>query len=342
MIKVENIVKSGFIKRRNRWLLFTSILILILVVLAILELILGNTIYPVKTILNVLNGQTIKGATFTIMKLRLPRMLAGVLVGMALGISGNTFQTMLKNPLASPDIIGISSGASVGALFCILVLGVSGNIVSIVALTSGLVLSSIIYLLSRFGGFTGGKLILIGIGMQAMMKAVLSFLLLKASQYDVPGAYRWLSGNLNGVQMSLIPRLAFVVAVFGFLIIIMGQYLKILELGEQSAITLGVKTNVVRITLILSSVCLISFSTAVTGPIAFISFLSGPIAKKIVGAGNSNVLPSGLIGGILVLAGDLVGQYAFGVRLPVGIITGMLGAPYLLLLLVRMNKKGNI
>jgi len=300
---------------------------------------LGNTKYPLTTIIKVLFGEQVKGASFAISTLRLPRMLAGLLAGMAFGMAGNTFQTILRNPLASPDIIGVTSGSSVAAVFCILVLKISGNFVSITAVIAGLVVAILIYVLSKGGGFSGGRLILIGIGVQAMLNAIISYLLLRASQYDVPGAIRWLSGSLNGIRMKNIPLLFIVVIFCGAVMILLGQHIKILELGEHSAITLGLKTDQTRFLLILSSVFLIAFATAVTGPIAFAAFLAGPIATKLVGTGTSNVLPSGMVGASLVLGADLIGQFAFDTQFPVGVITGILGAPYLLFLLIRMNRK---
>jgi iron complex transport system permease protein len=293
-----------------------------------------------SVVLRVLLGEEIQGASFAIATIRLPRMLAGLLVGVAFGMAGSTFQTMLRNPLASPDIIGVTSGSSLGAVFCLLVLNISGTTVSLVSVISGLVIAVLIYLLAKIGHFSGGKLILIGIGIQAMLRAVISLLLLRASQHDVPAAMRWLSGSLNGIRMSSISMLFIVVAVFGTIIILLGRHLKILELGEQSAITLGMRTDMTRLLLVLSAVFLIAFSTAVTGPIAFVAFLAGPIATKLVGSGVSNELPAGLVGAILVLGGDLIGQFAFATKYPVGIITGILGAPYLILLLIRMNQKG--
>jgi len=198
----------------------------------------------------------------------------------------------------------------------------------------------LIYSLSRGGSFSGGKLILIGIGIQAMLNAVISYLLIKANQYDVPAAMRWLSGSLNGMQMKDINRLFLVVAVFGSIIILFERHLKILELGEASAVTLGLKTDQTRILLVLSSVFLIAFATAVTGPVAFVSFLAGPIAGRLVGSSSPRTLPSGLVGAVLVLSADIIGQFIFDVRFPVGIITGILGAPYLLFLLICMNRTG--
>lgn len=340
MEKELTIVQSGYRHRRLRWTLVTLLLGILVLGLCVTALLLGNTIYPIDVVARVLLGEPIQGATFAIATLRLPRMLSGLLVGIAFGMAGSTFQTMLRNPLASPDIIGVTSGSSAAAVFCILGLKASGSVVSMSAVVAGLMVAALIYFLSSGGNFSGGKLILIGIGVQAMLNSFISFLLLKASQHDVPSALRWLSGSLNGIRMSSIPNLALVVAFFSLVIILLGRHLKILELGEQSAVTLGVRTNLTRITLILSAVFLIAFATAVTGPVAFVAFLSGPIAAKLVGIGSSNELPSGLVGAILVLGADLIGQFAFDVRFPVGIITGILGAPYLLYLLIRMNRTG--
>ena len=336
----QNNVQLGFHRRKIRFIGVTIALFLLTMALCAAMLYLGNTTYSFDVILRVILGENIKGASFTIGTLRLPRMLAGLLAGMAFGMAGNTFQTMLRNPLASPDIIGITSGSSVAAVFCILILKVSGSIVSIASVVTGLLVALLIYVLSRGGSFSGGRLILIGIGVQAMLNAVISYLLLGANQYDVPAALRWLSGSLNGIQMKSIPGLAFAVLIFGCILVILGRQLKILELGDQSAITLGLKTDQTRIIMVLSAVFLIAYGTAVTGPIAFVAFLTGPIASRLVGAGSSNVIPAGLTGAAMVLLADIIGQYAFDTRFPVGIITGILGAPYLIYLLIRMNRTG--
>ncbi len=335
-----NIIQKGRFQRRFRWVVVTAILGIITLVLCSLALIFGNTIYPFEVIIKTLLGEQIQGATFAIVTLRLPRMIAGLFAGIAFGMAGSTFQTMLRNPLASPDIIGITSGSSVAAVFLIVVLKISGTIVSVSAVVAGLLVAAIIYLLSRGTGFSGGRLILIGIGIQAMLNAVVSYLLLRASQYDVPGALRWLNGSLNGIQMSENYSLLICIAIFVPVILLLGRHLKILELGEQTAISLGIRTDLNRCLLILSAVFLIAVATSVTGPISFVAFLAGPIAKRMVGNGLPNELPTGLVGAILVLGADLIGQFAFGTRFPVGIITGILGSPYLIYLLIRMNRRG--
>ena len=241
-----------------------------------------------------------------------------------------------------PNVIGITSGSSVAAVFCITLLHSNRAVVSVASVIAGLVTVIIIYLLSRGKSFSVGRLILVGIGIQAMLDALISYLLLVGAQQDIPAAIRWLSGSLNGSQMHELPPLVLTVLIFTPIAIVLGKHLSLLELGEQSATSLGVNTDKTRIALILSSVCMIALATATTGPIAFVSFLSGPIAKRLAGAGFSNIIPAGLVGVNLVLAADLIGQFAFQYRFPVGIMTGILGAPYLIFLLIRMNRKGEL
>lgn len=333
-------ITQGLKKRQQHSIVVIISLMIITLILMASMLIFGNTQYSLETIVKTLLGEKIKGAQFAIMTIRLPRMLGGVLVGISLGIAGSIFQRMLRNPLASPDIIGVSSGSSVAAVFCILILNMSGFSVSMFAVISGLIVTLLVYALSNIGGFSGGRLILIGIGVQAIMNAVISYLLLKANQYEVSRAMRWLSGSLNGIQMKSIPLLIGVVVIFVGIIFCLLKYLKVLELGESLAITLGVRVSYARPALLVSAVFLIAFSISVAGPISFVAFLAGPIGNRLVGTGQSNTIAAGFIGAILVLGADLIGQFAFGVRFPVGVITGILGAPYLLFLLIRMNRSG--
>lgn len=274
-------VQQGFAQRHRRSVLAAAVLIILSVVLACLVMTCGNTYYSLAEVWNILTSEGTKGAAFTIKTLRLPKMLVGILAGIAFGMSGNTFQTLLRNPLASPDIIGVTSGASAAAVFCILMLKWSGGIVSLVAVLAGLFVAALIYLLARDRhGYSGSRMILIGIGMQVM------------------------------------------------------------QLGEEYPITLGAPVQRVRLGSILCALLLTAVATSITGPIASVAFLSGPIASRIVGKGRTNLLASALVGVVLILASELVGQNLFAVRYPVGVITGILGAPYLLLLLLQINKKG--
>jgi iron complex transport system permease protein len=303
-------------------------------------LMLGNTIYPVPDVLAVLAGQDVPGASFSVGTLRLPRALTGLLAGVAFGIAGSTFQTMLRNPLASPDIIGITSGASAAAILALVVFHLSGTATMLMALAAGVVTAAVIYAAARGGESTGGRLILIGIGVGAMLDAVVAYLLLGAAEWDLAVAARWMSGSLNGSRMTDVPPLAISVAVLLPLVLALTKNLRALELGDASAIALGVRVDRTRLLLVLAAVALACFATATTGPIAFVAFLAGPIAARIVGAGTSLAIPAALTGACLVLAADLLGQFAFDTAFPVGVITGILGAPYLIYLLIRTSGRG--
>ncbi|MGD6842620.1 FecCD family ABC transporter permease [Bacillus infantis] len=337
-----NLIMMGRLKRRRRFVLVTSLLAIIAFALCAAMLMLGNTIYPVSDVISVLMGEKVKGASFAVSTIRFPRMLAGVLAGFAFGAAGHVFQTMLRNPLANPNVIGITAGSSAAAVFCITVLHAGDTFVSIASIIGGLAAVAVIFLLSKGSSFSIGRLILIGIGIQAMLDAAVSYLLLIGQQNDLPAAMRWLTGSLNGAKTEGLYPLMITVLIFAPILIVLGKRLDMLELGEQAATSLGVDTNKTRLMLIISSVLIIALATAATGPIAFIAFLSGPIAKRLVGAGFSSIVPAGLVGIILVLAGDLIGQFAFAARYPVGVITGIIGAPYLIYLLIRMNRKGDL
>ncbi|MDF2838081.1 MAG: iron transporter permease [Paenibacillus sp.] len=333
---------EGRRQRRRRFLIVTGVLAALAVVLCCAMLLLGNTIYSVQDVFRALTGEQLKGVSFAVNTIRLPRMLAGLFAGFAFGVAGYTFQTMLRNPLANPNVIGITSGSSAAAVYCIVVLHASGAVVSVAAVVAGLVTVIIIYLLSRGKAFSIGRLILIGIGIQAMLDAFISYVMLVGAEQDLPAAVRWLAGSLNGSQLDRLPPLIITVLVCTPILLALSKHLDILELGEQTASSLGVSTDRTRILLIIASVCMIAIATSTTGPIAFVSFLAGPIAKRLVGIGFSGIIPAGLVGINLVLASDLIGQFAFAYRFPVGIITGLLGAPYLIFLLIRMNRKGEL
>ncbi|HWK22981.1 MAG TPA: iron chelate uptake ABC transporter family permease subunit [Ureibacillus sp.] len=340
-VTINNIMDSR-LKRRRRFIIMTSVLFIISIALCCAMLMLGNTIYPVKDVVGVLLGEEVKGASFSVGRIRLPRMIAGVFAGFAFGVGGYIFQTMLRNPLANPNVIGITTGSSAAAVFCILVLHASNSVVSIASVIGGLVTVIVIYFLSKGSSFSIGRIVLIGIGIQAMLNALINYLMLIGGEHDLPNAMRWLSGSLNNAKMENLTPIVLTVIIITPIILLYGKQLEMLELGEQAATSLGVDTNKTRLILIISSVLIIAVATATTGPIAFVAFLSGPIAKKLVGVGFSNILPAGLIGVILVLAADLIGQFAFVARYPVGVITGILGAPYLIYLLIRINRKGDL
>ncbi|QBR75450.1 iron ABC transporter permease [Microbacterium sediminis] len=333
-------IRVGRRARVRRRTIGISVLAVLLVALLAGEILLGRTIYPLSEVLAVMAGQDVPGASFTVGQLRIPRAVTGALGGIAFGIAGSTFQTLLRNPLASPDVIGITSGASAAAVFSLVVLHLSGGLTTLIALAVGIATAVVIYAASRGGDATGGRLILIGIGIGAMLEAVVSYLIQRAAEWDVAVAMRWLTGSLNGSRMEDLPPLVGAVIILVPVVLLLSRDLDALALGDASATALGVRVDRTRILLIVCAVALACFATATTGPIAFVAFLAGPIAGRIVGAGSSLVVPSALVGACLVLGADLLGQFAFDTKFPVGVITGILGAPYLIYLLIRTSRRG--
>jgi iron complex transport system permease protein len=273
-------------------------------------------------------------------ELRLPRACLGLLAGACLGAGGVTFQTMLRNPLASPDVIGIQQGASAAAVVAVVLGSVNQATVSLVAIVAALATALLIYVLSFKDGVVGTRLILVGIGMAAMLHSVVTYVLARADQWDLQMAMRWLAGSLNTADWSVVGPLAVGTVVVGPLLLTQSRRLDLLRLGDDAASALGVPVERTRLLVIVAAVGLLAFATAAAGPIAFVAFLAGPIAVRLVGPGVSLVLPSALVGAALVLGSDLAGQWAFGTRYPVGVVTGALGAPFLVYLLVRAQRTG--
>jgi iron complex transport system permease protein len=291
-----------------------------------LTLMVGRTFYGLDQVIPVLLGEPVPGAAFTVSELRLPRATLAVLAGFAFGVAGATFQTMLGNPLASPDILGVSSGAGAAAVFGIIVLGLNDSATSVFALAGALATAAAIFLLSNRGGFVGTRFILIGIGLASMLQSITSYMLARAAEWDIQRAMQWLTGSLSGASWEQL--------------LLGARSLELLRFGSDAATALGVPVGRARLVLIVAAVALLAFATAGSGPIMFVAFMAGPIAARLTGPGSSTLVPAGLTGALLVLLADLVGQNLLGERYPVGVVTGVLGAPYLILLLIRMNRTG--
>ncbi|MFK0386649.1 FecCD family ABC transporter permease [Agrobacterium sp. NPDC090273] len=317
-----------------------GVLVLTLVSTFLLTLMLGQSFTPPGEVMRVLLGENIAGVSFTVGQLRLPRAVLSILAGLSFGLGGVAFQTMLRNPLASPDIIGISAGASAAAVFAIVVLSLSGPAVSIFAVIAGLGIALLVYGLSFRNGVAGTRLILVGIGVSAMLESFVAYILSAAPAWTLQEAMRWLTGSVNGAKLDQAAPLASALLVFGGLLLSRARDLEALRLGDDAAAALGVGVAKTRIIVIVSAVGVIATATAVTGPIAFVAFLSGPIAARVMGNNGSLLVPSALIGAVLVLVGDYCGQFVLPGRYPVGVVTGALGAPYLIYLIVRVNRGG--
>jgi len=333
-------VTRGRVRRTRRRHVVLTVLTLGIVAAFAVSLMAGRTFYPPADVLAVIAGENVPGATFTVGTLRLPRAVLAALAGACFGLGGVTFQTMLRNPLASPDIIGISSGASAAAAFAIVTLQLDEVGVSVFAIVAGLAVALVIYTLSFKDGVAGARLVLIGIGIAAMLDSLTAYVLSQAAEWDLQAAMRWLTGSLNGATWQETVPVAVAMTVLVPLLLSQTRNLAMMQMGDDTAAALGVRVERTRIVVIVAAVGLIAFATAATGPIAFVAFLAGPIAARIVGPAGSLLVPAALVGSLLVLAADFIGQFAFDTRYPVGVVTGVLGAPYLIYLLIRTNRAG--
>lgn len=333
-------VAEARVRRSRRRLAVITVLTSLILAAVLVNLMFGRTFYPIDEVLRVAMGEDIPGASFTVGRLRIPRTLLALGTGLSFGLAGVTFQTLLRNPLASPDIIGITSGASAAAILAIITLGLSSTGVSIFAVVAGIGVALAVYLLAYRNGVAGTRLILIGIGVSAMMESLIAAQLERASNFQLAEALRWLTGSLNNSRWEEVIPVYLALAVLGSFILCQARNLTTSQLGDDAASALGVRVELTRVIVVIAAVGLICIATAAAGPVAFVAFLSGPIAARLVGPNGSLLLPAALVGALLVLVADFAGQYAFGIKMPVGVITGVLGAPFLIYLIVRINRAG--
>lgn len=307
-----------------------------------LSLSVGKVDVPVPDVLRTLVGAGDGGTTFIVNALRLPRALVAVLAGAAFGLSGAIFQSLVRNPLASPDVIGITAGASAAAVIAILSWGLSGFPVSVAAFLGALGVAAAIYALSWRGGVTGYRMVLVGIAMAAIMTSVVSYLLTRSEVYDAHQAMIWLTGSLNAKTWPTVRILAGCLAVLIPLALLAGRLLRGLQLGDDMAWALGVPVERSRLALVGVAVALAAVATAAAaGPVPFVAFVAGPIARRLVGDNGLGLVPAALVGAVVMAASDVIAQHAVpGVEFPVGVVTAIVGAPYLLWLLAATNRVG--
>jgi iron complex transport system permease protein len=321
----------------------TVALTVAVVALLALSLSYGSFQVSLPDIVRSLLGQpTPPQVDYIVQTLRLPRALVGLLAGASFGLAGAIFQQLLRNPLASPDVIGVTSGATTAAVLSIVVLPAGGVVLSLAALGGALVTALIIYLFAWRGGSVGGyRFVLVGIGIGAAMAGITSFLLTRADVRAAQEALIWLAGSLNGRTWGNVVPLALASLILVPAALLLGRPLAGLQLGDDLARGLGLPVERSRLFLLLVGVGLAGTATASAGPIAYIAFMSGPIAARLVGGGRPVLLAAGLVGAAIVLAGDFIGSHLLGpTQFPVGVVTGVIGAPYLLWLLATANRSG--
>jgi iron complex transport system permease protein len=301
----------------------------------------GDFPVPLRDVVPAVFGHGDRDADFIVRTLRLPRALAAVLVGAAFGMSGSVFQLLARNPLASPDIIGITAGASAAAVFMIVVVGAGTAAVSTGALVGALLTAAAIYLLAYKQGVSSYRLVLVGVGIAGVLNAVTSYLLTRAEIFDAQRGTVWLTGSLNGRGWDELRPLSWSMAVLCPLLFALSRSLGALQIGDDVARGLGVRVERAKAGLVLVAVTLCAVATSTAGPIGFVAFVAGPISRRLVGGGRLALLHAALVGALLLLAADVAARRVFApTELPVGVVTGVLGAPYLLWLLARTNRLG--
>lgn len=280
---------------------------------------------------------------FIVTDLRLPRVLVGLLVGAALGVGGAVFQTLSRNPLGSPDVLGFGQGATVGALTVIVLFHGGATAVAGGAVVGGLLTGVAVYVLAWKRGVHGFRLVLVGIGAAAMLTAATQYLITKADLVDATRAVVWMTGSLDGRDWAQVRPLLVVCGLLLPVVFAHGPALRVMEMGDDAAYALGVGVERTRLVLMGSAVLLVAVATAAAGPIAFVSLSAPQLARRLTRFTGPNLVASTFMGAALLLVADWVSMEAFGDRqLPVGVVTGVLGGCYLLWLLVSERKAGRI
>ncbi|WP_425559213.1 FecCD family ABC transporter permease [Catenulispora yoronensis] len=286
-------------------------------------------------VIKALTGGGDAGDRLVVRELRLPRVATALAAGAALALAGAISQSMVRNPLGSPDMLGFTQGASTGALVVVVVAGGGSAALAGGAVVGGAAAGILIFALARHGGMHGNRLVMVGIGVTAILTGVNSYLLTKAQLTDAARAMLWLTGSLDGrgwndaapVLVGL--ALATPAAALG-----LSRSLRMLELGDDAAHALGVRTAGTRILALTCTVLLSALAAAAAGPVAFVALTAPQLARRLTRAPGPNLLPSALLGSALLVVSDWLAQHAVpGRQVPAGVVTGLFGGCYLIWLL---------
>lgn len=322
---------------RNKIILLSAIQVLLLLAVLVWSVITGQ--YPL-TLKSLLSGDTMSIMVFK--RLRLPRALMGVIGGFGLSISGYIYQLIFKNPLASPDIVGVSSGASAGAALAIVAVSASVPFISISAFI-GAVTALIITLLTAYlvPGRNSYTIVLAGIAIHSVAQTILMFLKLAADpEKQLASIEYWIMGSLNGISRDSL-AIPFLTTLAGFIIMAMlYRQVLILSTSEEEAVSLGVNVAILRFIILMLATLVVSSIICVTGLISFIGLIAPHIARLLTKRNDIfTYITSGFTGAILLTLADILARSVSSSELPVSIFTSLLGAPLLIILLIRANKK---
>ncbi|ONM49697.1 iron ABC transporter [Nocardia donostiensis] len=314
----------------------------------------GDTQLSFGQVLDVLAGGGSRAQRFIVFESRLPRALTAVVVGAALGIAGAITQSILHNPLAAPDLLGITSGAGFAAVAMLVGTGgAAGGLaatvgVPLAACMGGLLTAVLIYLLAwgrnpgSAAGATGLRLVLIGIGVNAVLLSGISWLLTRATLQDAARAQLWLTGSLNSAAYPTLIPAAIALALVAVVAVGSARTLAALRLGADTTRGLGVRIQTQQALLIGAAVVAAAAATAAAGPVAFVGLAGPQIARSLLRTPGEPLIGSALTGAVIVVGADIISRSLFPADLPVGIVTAAIGGPFLLLLLVQINRKATL
>lgn len=316
-----------------------------LLALVVIGLTVGEVALPASAYWQAMTGSS-PSTAMILFELRLPRILTAAGAGAALGLSGAIFQMLLRNSLASPDVMGFTSGAAFGAIAALRAGGAAGISSSLGAAGGGLGAAVLVFGLSRRQGLTPPlRLVLVGIGIAAIFSAAATMLLSRMPLTEAADAQRWLAGSLAARDWHHVWQIAISLVVVGFGAALTARALSLLELGDELAGTLGLRVEPARIGLAFVGILAATAGVAVAGPLPFIALMSLPLSRRIVGQGGPGLRMVGaaLAGAAIAVLADLIARLGLGgVQLPVGALTGLLGGPYLLWLIAREMKEGQL
>lgn len=326
---------------RPRSLLLCAVLAGLCFALGLALLGTGTLAFPPGEVLAVLTGRSGNPvAERIVLGLRLPRVLTALCVGVSLGMAGAIFQSLSRNPLGSPDIVGFTTGAATGAIVQIILADAGPLAVSLAAVASGMATAATVFLLALKGRPGGGnRLVLVGIGVGATLAGLNTVLLVESDLDRAVAAQVWLAGSLTARTWSHAIPAALALAAIVPLALASARPLALMEMGDDAARQLGVPVERMRLVAVMTAVALTATATAAAGPIAFIALAAPQLARRLVGSADLPLLSAAAMGAVLLLASDLLSQrLPFGVTMPIGLTTGLVGGLYLLWLLARSRK----
>ncbi len=323
-----------------RALLVSALVVAIALAVALVTLTSGEFQIAVPEVVGALFGQATAKVHMVVVEWRLPRTSLALIMGAALGISGAIFQSLTRNPLGSPDVIGFDSGAYTGALIVIIVLKGTFYAVAGGALLGGIVTALVVYLLAWRGGVQGFRLIIVGIGISAMLNSFNTYLVIRADLEVAMAAAIWGVGSLNGMTLERLAQVCAVLAVLVPAAFFISRPMRQIEMGDDAARSLGVNAEWTRLAMTIVGVALTATVTAAAGPIAFVALAAPQIAMRLTRSAGVALLPSAATGALLLGVADYLAQRAFApTQLPVGIVTICIGGLYFAWLLMREARR---